>query len=127
MDPFARFRGESAAMTALRLLPPVGPDEADGITYVVSRTALISPGTPCVIAALVDPAMAGDYRFAGAEPYSAAEMRADPSLGEALLRWESGDHSAFRDEREAHDRVETAYRAAILRSAHRHPSVLARA
>jgi hypothetical protein len=114
-------------MAALRLLPPIEPDEADGMTYVVSRTALVSPGTPYVIGALVDPAMAGDYRFAEAEAYSAAEMRADGSLGEALRRWESGDHSAFRDDRAAHDRIEAAYRASILRSVQRHPSMLARA
>jgi hypothetical protein len=127
MDPFVRFRGESRAMAALRLVPPPS-DEAEGsLTYVVSRTALVSPGTPYVIAALIDPSMAGDYRFAEAEVYSETQMREDPSLLGALRDWESGDRSLFTSDREAHDQVEAAYRASILRSAQRHPSMLARA
>jgi hypothetical protein len=127
MDPFARFRGESSVMAALRLVPPPLDEADESLTYVVSRTGLVSPGTPYVIGALIDPAMAGDYRFAGAEVYSEPEMRADPPLGRALRDWESGDHSVLREDREAHDRVEAAYRASILRSVQRHPSMLARA
>jgi hypothetical protein len=127
MDPFARFRRESSAMAALRLVPPPSDEADEFLTYVVSRTSLVVPGTPYVIAALIDPAMAGDYRIAGAEAYSEREMRADPSLGRALRDWESGDHSVLHGDREAHDRVEAAYRASILRSVQRHPSMLARA
>jgi hypothetical protein len=95
MDLFVRFQGESRAMAALRLVPPLS-DEAEGsLTYVVSRTALVSPGTPYVTAALIDPSMAGDYRFAEAEVYSEPEMRAHPSLLGALRDWESGDRSRF--------------------------------
>jgi hypothetical protein len=97
------------------------------LTYVVSRTRYVEPGSPCVLAALVDPALGEDYRSAEAEVYSAEEMRADRPLAEALAAWEAGDHGRFHVDRQAQERVEAAYRASVLRASARHPSVLGRA
>jgi hypothetical protein len=103
------------------------PQENDPITYVVSRTRFIHPGTAYVVAALVDPVLAEDNRYAEAEVYTPGEMESEGDLTDALRRWERGDHDLFRRDGEAHDRIEAAYRAAIVRSAHRHPSMLSRA
>jgi hypothetical protein len=103
------------------------PEESHSLTYVVSRTRLVQPGTAYVTAALADPVLAEDYRFAETEVYTPGEMKRNAGLEEALRRWESGDHDLFRRDREAHDRIEAAYRASIVRSAHRHPSMLSRA
>jgi hypothetical protein len=46
---------------------------------------------------------------------------------EALLRWERGNQSLFVLDREAYDRLEAAYRASMLRSVRRHPSMAGRA
>ena len=99
----------------------------DPLTYVVSRTEFIQPGTACVIAALADVTLAGDDRYSEAEVYTAGEMRRQPTLAEALRRWERGDHDLYRRERESHERIEAAYRASIVRAARRHPSMLTRA
>jgi hypothetical protein len=39
----------------------------------------------------------------------------------------AGEHEAFRRRRDERERLEAAYRRSILRSAHRHPSMLGRA
>jgi hypothetical protein len=103
------------------------PEEAHSVTYVVSRTRFIQPGTAYVIAALVDPELAEDYRYTETEVYTPGEMRRKGDLPDALRRWENGDNDLFRRDREAHDRIEAAYRASIVRSAQRHPSMLSRA
>jgi hypothetical protein len=103
------------------------PEESDPLTYVVSRTRFVQPGTAYVIAALADPVLAGDYRYAETEIYAAGEMKRNDGLTDALRRWEGGDHDLFRRDHDAHDRIEAAYRASIVRSAHRHPSMLSRA
>ena len=110
---------------ALRLVPPPATEDTD-FTYVVSRTELVDPGRPYVIAALADPVLAEDYRYADAEVYSPTEMRADGMLAEALDAWQAGDLGLLRRDREAHERVEAAYRASMLRAAQRHPSILVR-
>jgi hypothetical protein len=111
----------------LRLVDAPTEEVSPSLTYVVSRTRLAQPGTPYVIAALVDPVLAEDYRYAEAETYAAPAMRSDPRLAEALRRWDQGDHRLFTRDREAHDRLEAAYRASMLRSARRHPSMAGRA
>ena len=111
----------------LRLVTPAVQDEPDSpLTYAVSRTRVVRPGTPYVIASLVDPAMAQDYR-SEVEVYGGTEMRADGRLAEALRAWEAGDHDMFHRDRDAHRRIEEAYRSSVIRSVRRHPSVLGRA
>ena len=80
-----------------------------------------------MVASVLDPRLAADYRFAGVEMYRRAEMGADGRLTEALRAWETGDHGLFHRDREAHQQVEESYRASVLRSVRRHPSVLGRA
>jgi hypothetical protein len=112
---------------SLRLVKPAARESLPtSLTYIVSRTRCVEPGTPYVMAALVDRALAEDYRYAEAEVYSLAEMRTDPRLAEALAAWEAGDVAAFHLDRAAHERIEASYRASILRAAARHPSVLGR-
>jgi hypothetical protein len=110
----------------LRLVTSSVQDE-HALTYVVSRTRLVRPGTPYVIGSLVDQAMAADYRFDEVEMYRRAEMGADGRLVEALRAWDAGDHELFYRDREAHRRIEDNYRSSVLRSSRRHPSVLGRA
>jgi hypothetical protein len=111
----------------LRLVNAPTEEVPTSLTYVVSRTRLAQPGTPYVIAALVDPVLAEDYRYSEAETYTAPAMRSDRRLAEALRRWNEGDHRIFVRDREAHERLEANYRASMLRSALRHPSMLSRA
>jgi hypothetical protein len=126
MEGFVRFLEDGVVMAPqLRLVPPAPGGNAVP-TYVVSRTELVEPGRPYVIAALADPLLAEDYRYAEAEVYSPAEMRADGRLSAALDAWQAGDLDLFRRDREAHERVEASYRASVLRAAQRHPSMLAR-
>jgi hypothetical protein len=110
----------------LQLVKPDIREDHPALTYVVARTRYVHAGTPYVMAALVDPELAEDYRYAGTEVYSPVEMRADPRLADALAAWEAGDLAVFRDDREAHARVEASYRASTFRLAARHPSVLGR-
>jgi hypothetical protein len=127
MEPLAPFRPEWLEMARpLRLVKPQ-PEESDPLTYVVSRTRFVQPGTAYVIAALADPVLAEDYRYTETEVHTAGEMQRNDGLAEALRRWEGGNHDLFRRDREALDRIEAAYRASIVRSAHRHPSMLSRA
>ena len=114
-----------------RMAPPLRlvtsqPEEAHSVTYVVSRTRVVEPGTAYVIATLVDEALAEDYRYTETEVYTPGQMRRSGELSDALRRWESDDHDLFRRDRQAHDRIEAAYRASIVRSAQRHPSMLSR-
>ena len=127
MEPLAPL-GENGSEMArpLKLVTPQ-PEESDPLTYVVSRTRLVQPGTAYVIAALADPVLAEDYRYAETEVYTPGEMKEKDGLADALRRWEGGDHDLLRRDREAHDLIEAAYRASIVRSAHRHPSMLSRA
>ena len=126
MELFVRSvhdREVTASLTLVKAPPADGPP---GLTYVVSRTGLVEAGTPYVIAALVDPAMAEDYRYPGSEVYGREQMRSHPSLADALEAWNGGDNDVFRRDREAHRRVEAAYRASVLRAAARHPSMQGR-
>jgi hypothetical protein len=127
MEPFARVRRQWGEMARSLRLVTSPPEEAHSVTYVVSRTRLIEPGTAYVIAALVDPVLAEDYRSSEAEVYSPEDMERESALTEALQKWQRGDHELFRRDREAHDRIEAAYRATVIRSAQRHPSMLSRA
>jgi hypothetical protein len=114
-------------MAAPLRLVKAQPEESHQLTYVVSRTRLVQPGTAYVIAALADPMLAEDHRYTETEVYTPGEMKRNDGLADALRRWDGGDHDLFRRDREALDRIEAAYRASILRSAHRHPSMLSRA
>jgi hypothetical protein len=127
MECFARFAENRGEMAPPLRLVKAQPEETHPITYVVSHTRFVQPGTAYVIAALVDPVLAEDYRFAETELYTPGEMKRNLGLVDALRRWEGGDNDLFRRDREAHDRIEAAYRASIVRSAHRHPSMLSRA
>jgi len=127
MEPVARFRRQWGVMARSLRLVKAQPEETHSLSYVVSRTRFIQPGTAYVIAALVDPVLAEDYRSVEAEVYSPGDMERERALTEALHRWQRGDHDLFRRDREAHDRIEAAYRASIVRSAQRHPSMLSRA
>jgi hypothetical protein len=127
MEPLARVRRQWREMARSLRLVKAQPQEAHSVTYVVSRTRFIQPGTAYVIAALVDPELAEDDRYTETEVYTPGEMRRKDDLPDALRRWENGDHDLFRRDREAHDRIEAAYRATVIRSAQRHPSMLSRA
>jgi hypothetical protein len=126
MEPLARVRPQSGEMARSLRLVRTQPEEAHSVTYVVSRTRFIQPGTAYVIAALVDSELAEDDRYTETEVYTPGEMSRKDDLPDALRRWENGDHDLFRRDRAAHDRIEAAYRATVIRSAQRHPSMLSR-
>lgn len=88
---------------------------------MVARTQHSGWGRPYVVAQCLDEVVAAVLALAGHETYRRDRMLADPSLAEALKRWESHDHRI-------HDR-ERAARAALAQpppEARRppHPSVL---
>jgi hypothetical protein len=97
---------------------PASPEEP---TYVVGRTRHSGWGTPYVVAQCVDEVVAAVIALAGHETYHRDRMLADPSLADALDRWESHDHGVHGGERAARTALG---RPAPGSSRPPHPSVL---
>jgi hypothetical protein len=83
-----------------RHLRLVEPDRTDRL-YVVARTVHVQPGTPYVIAASADHAVAAVLSLSGHTAHSELEMRNGPELARALDAWEAGDHRVHGLERAA--------------------------
>lgn len=103
-----------------RHLRPV-PATTEEPTYVVARTQHSGWGRPYVVAQCLDEVVAAVLTLAGHETYRRDRMLADPSLAEALKRWESHDHRIHERERAA--RVALGQAAPAARRAP-HPSVI---
>lgn len=89
-------------------------DEPDGRVYLIVHTRFASPGTPRVIAAFADPAVAMLGGSAEALLIDRSQIRRDPELVQALEAWESGDDELFREE--------LALSESVSRSRALHPS-----
>jgi lactate dehydrogenase-like 2-hydroxyacid dehydrogenase len=123
--PVDRHRPPSRRMPHhLRL---VATDHAERF-YVVARTVHVEPGTPYVVAAFADHAVAAVLALSGHAAHSEREMRSGPDLSRALGAWEAGDHRLHRLEGAA-ARAFAGSEASTdaLRRRLLHPSLLGRA
>jgi hypothetical protein len=81
----------------LRLVSNAPP----GLSYVVARSVHVRPGTPYVMAACVEGAVAEVLALSGHGTHTEEEMRRRPDLAAALAAWEAGDYRLHRAERDA--------------------------
>jgi hypothetical protein len=86
-------------MSVARLRPVA--QVADGPSYLIRRTELDSPGTPYVIAAFAEPALAQACMTLGTELHGREGMESDPALSDALQAWAAGDGTVRTRERAA--------------------------
>lgn len=110
-----------------RHLRLVVTDQAERL-YVVARTVHVEPGTPYVVAASADHAVAAALALSGHAAHADREMRSRPDLSRALRAWEADDHRLHRLEQAAARAFagSEASTDAVRRRA-LHPSLLARA
>jgi hypothetical protein len=89
---------------------------------VVSRSELVRPGSPYVVAQCVDHRVAAVLSLTGHETYRLHEMERDPALARALEAWDAADDELRRLEAAA----EAALRGGTRGPRLPHPSRLAR-
>jgi hypothetical protein len=101
-------------------------DQAECL-YLVARTVHVEPGTPYVVTACADHAVAAGLTLSGHTTYTDGEMRGRPDLARALWAWEADDHRLHRLERAAARAFAGAEASTeAMRRRLLHPSLLAR-
>jgi hypothetical protein len=96
-----------------------------GLSFVVARSVHVRPGTPYVLAACVEEAVAEVLALSGHGTYTEEEMRGRQDLAAALAAWEAGDNRIHRSDRAA--ALSFARAATRADALARHPSRLSKA